>query len=447
MSTARALVGRVEAPVRLGLALLLGVLVAVQVKLAIVAAGAALLGVLGFSAPPMLVGGMYAGMLFDRLGATGSKLGDFPITASKLTVLGSIGLWAVRSLITRERLFRWHPVYTSMLGMMAGMAVSIAWNDSLEHGKFPLYGLGMMMMMMLLIHAILAEVPLEPLVRFLAVVLLAALVAGMRHPFVEGAEGRESGTMGDPNEWATTIVLLSPVLLGVLVDDPHPLARPLRMGLVALAPLGVLRSESRAALVVTAAILPGCLYLMRRRRGEVLACLVGAVLAAPVVIDLDLAFDRFWNLVGSFQGSAPKFDESFEERSELFRQAVQLFADNWIIGAGPGMFESATGFVSHLGTLRPAHNTYLEIASEQGIVGLIPTSFFMATVAWTLHGAWMGATRERDRNRVLGAALGLGAFALMAATLGLFTFAMGWLVLGIVLAIVHQAHRPDVVAG
>ena len=436
-----------EGILRIALGAALGLAVAYQVKLVILAA-VGLVGVaVGVAYPPVLVAAMYAGMLFDRLGTTGESVGDFPVTASKLTVAASVGIWAVCVALRGGVPVRWHRVGTAMLVVMAAMSVSIVWNNAMEHGKFPLYGIGMMLVMVILVSTILAEARLEPLFRFLAVVLLAAIAAGLRVPMVEGADGRVSGTMGDPNEWATTIVLLAPLLLGGLATDTHLLGRLLRMGLVVLVPLGVLRSESRAALVVMALITPGCLYLLRNRRGELWFCLAAAALAAPLVIDLETALARFWSLMGAVQGEAHARDASFVERSELFRQGVQLFADRWVIGAGPGNFESATGFISEIGTLRPAHNTYLEIASEQGIVGLIPALAFMLTVAATLRDAWRAAVRERDRNRVLGAALGLSAFALMAATLGLITFAMGYLVLGVALAIVHQTHQPDDVAG
>mgnify|MGYP003886132705 CR=1 FL=1 len=86
----------------------------------------------------------------------------------------------------------------------------------------------------------------------------------------------------------------------------------------------------------------------------------------------------------------------------------QEFRDNWLFGVGPGNFESATGFISEDGRLRPAHNTYLEIASEQGLVGLFPAVIFMLTVAYTLYRAYHGARRERDRARIFGIAVGLG---------------------------------------
>lgn len=429
------------APVRVALVgVLLGLAVAIQPKLTLIAFGGLALGGLGVMVPPALVAFMFLGMLMDRAGVTGMKLGAFPVTASKLSVLACIGMWLVHAGIYGVRPLRWHPVLTAMAGVIGTMAVCIAYSNSMAEGKFSLYGVLMMTVMVALVYAALAEAELTPLYRVLSGVFLLALLVSVRGPgAAEG--GRAAGTMGDPNEWATMVLLIAPFLLGGLAADDGGLGRLLRMALVGLAPLAILRSESRTALVVGVLISPACLYILRRHRGELAACGAAALFAVPFVIDLDKALFRFNQLVANLQGAATVQDSSLEERSELFRQGVQLFKDHWFIGAGPGNFATATGFVSHTGTFRPAHNTYLEIASEQGIVGLTPAIIFLVTVGTTLHAAWKGATKDGDRSRLLGVAAGLVALALMAATLGLLTFSMAYLVLGFGLAVVYQAHR------
>ncbi len=419
---------------------ILGFAVAIQPKLTLIAFVGLGLGALGVMVPPAIVVFMFLGMLMDRAGVTGVKLGAFPVTASKLSVLGGIGMWVVHAGIYGARPLRWHPVLTAMAAVIGTMTVCIAYANSMAEGKFSLYGIVMMTVMVALVYAALAEASLTSLYRILSAVFLLALVVSVRGP---GAAlgGRAAGTMGDPNEWATMVLLLAPFLLGGLAEDETLVARLLRMALVGLAPLAILRSESRTALVVGAVISPACVYLLRRHRGELVTCAAAALVAAPFVIDLETALRRFSQLVANLQGAAVVRDQSLEERSELLRQGVQLFKDHWFIGAGPGNFSNATGFVSHTGTLRPAHNTYLEIASEQGIVGLTPALIFMLTVAATLRTGWYRARAERDKSRILGVSAGLGAIALMAATLGLLTFSMAYLVLGFGLACVHQAHR------
>jgi len=259
-----------------------------------------------------------------------------------------------------------------------------------------------------------------------------------------GEASRATGTMGDPNEWATMILLLGPVILGGLNHDQHWSARPLRLSLLGLLPLAVLLSGSRASVFVGSLVGLACLYLLRERRGELLLCgAVGAVVF-PFVGGLEFTLSRLRSLIDNFQGGAAVPEQSFIERMELLRQGRELFLDNWLFGVGPGNFASATGFISETGKLRPAHNTYLEIASEQGVVGLLVAGVFLLTVAMTLYSAHRDARRARDRSRILGIVVGLCAVALMAATLGLLTFSMAYMVLGVALAVAEQSRRADV---
>lgn len=422
-------------------ALILGLAASREPLLVLVAVVGLVLAGLGLRFPPLLVAGMFLGMLFDKLGLTGAKVSGFPITLSKLSVLGSLGVWGLRGLLSRDRTVRWHPVLTALLIMSGASAICVAWSNSMAEGKFIVFGLLMMAIMVGLVYAILAETELASLYRLIGVGLTLALLSSVLGAGGAGEAGRATGTFGDPNEWATMVLLLTGLVLGGLADDDSRLAQGLRLALLGLAPLSILMSASRSALVALTLCAPGLLYLLRHRRGEVLTVGALGVLAAPFVLDLGMAWRRLESLVGNLTGSAVVQDSSLNERTELFHQGVALFQDHWLLGAGPGNFGRATGFVTLEGKLRPAHNTYLEIAAEQGILGLGATAFFGLVVALMLRGALRSARTRRDHNRVVGAALGLGAVALMAATLGLLTFSLAYLALGISLAICHQAGR------
>ncbi|MDP2307593.1 MAG: O-antigen ligase family protein [Pseudomonadota bacterium] len=429
-----------------GLGVLVGLAVSLQPAIALLSVVCVGVAFLGAAQPWLLVVGMWAGILFDRIGATGMDVGRLPVTASKLSVVAGVALWAVHAAVSGARPVRWHPVLGAMVGMVATMAFCIAWAGSIEVGQFDLAGLAMMTVMVALVYAVLREAPLRPLYRVLGLGLVLVLLSSLRSAGAVPAGARASGTMGDPNEWATTVLLVGPFVLGGLADDPGRGVGPLRMALLLLVPAAVLASGSRSALVVGALIAPACLYLLRRRFRELVLCAAVAAAGAPLVLDVEVAMSRFGLLMQRLFGGGSAEDASFTERTELLHQGVQLFYDHWFIGAGPGMFPIATGFVSQAGTLRPAHNTYLQIASEQGVVGLVPLAIFLVTVMATLRRGFVGARDAEGRSRVLGIAVGLAALALMAATLGLLTFAMAWLVLGIGLAVVGQATDARVVA-
>ncbi|MFH1463038.1 MAG: O-antigen ligase family protein [Pseudomonadota bacterium] len=435
MAASRSLPVERALPAAAGVAL--GAVIALQPRLGVAALGAAAVALLGLRFPASLVAFMFLGVLFDRVGGTGAAIAGLPLTASKLAVLGSLGLWSMRALLGRDPLVRWHPVLGALLGIVAMTAVSIAMANCLALGRVSLYGLGMNVVLVAFVYTVLAEARLEGLVRFLAAALLVVFALSL----APGASGRASGTLGDPNEWGTLVLLLTPTLLGGLAGDAHPLARPLRVLLVVMAPLVVLRSGSRAAFVVGLALAPGCAFVLRRRWRELALSLATMGAAIPFALRRSSTLDRLRELLGNLEGSAIVPDYSLGERAELFHQGWDLFRDHWLLGSGPGTFPVATGFLSSTGEFRPAHNTYLEIASEQGVVGLIPFAVCAGAVAVTLWRGYREARRPADRDRVLGVSLGLAAVALMAATLGLLTFSMAYLVLGLALAVATQARR------
>lgn len=438
--------GRLERVLPLGvLALggLVGLAIAWQPLVAGLLVAAGLVAAVGTSRPHWLVAVMFGSILFDRAGVTGLDVSEFPVTLSKLSVLGSIGLYGLHVALSRSPPVRWHPVLTAMGVFASSTAVTLAIAGSMKHGKFALFGIVMMMVLVGLAYTTLAERPLQPLYRFMGVALVLALGAGLvlGTNASAGESARATGTFGDPNEWATLVLLVAPLVLGGLMDDAGPFPRLLRMALIALVPLGIFQAGSRTALVVGGLVGIGVIWLFRQRLGEVLACVGAAVVAVPFFVDLDLALGRFQSLLDNLQGKAVVQDASLNERSELLHQGLALLQDNWLVGVGPGMFARATGFISIDGRYRPAHNTYLEVACEQGLVGMLAGGFLLLVVGLTL---WRGVRDAKDppsRRRVLGAALGFGAFALMAATLGLLTFSMAYLLLGFTLAVVHQA-RP-----
>ncbi|MDG1482893.1 MAG: O-antigen ligase family protein [Myxococcota bacterium] len=401
-----------------------------------------LIGLVCIARPYLLISLMFSGILFDRLGETGVSFDAFPITASKLTVLASIAAWGVHVLLSRTRPLLWHPVLTAMSAMVLVTAVQLVLTDTLSVGKFNLAAGGMMTILVALTYTILASRPLQPLYRYMGALFLGALVLTV--VATRTATGRSSGTMGDPNEWATIVLLLTPILLGGLVDDTRPVYRLVRMALLLLAPLVILMSMSRTALAVGLLITPACVLLFRERRRELGTCLAAALAGTPLVVDLEQMLFRVRQLIVNLKGGAVIEDVSLTERRLLLEQGLQVFRDHWLLGAGPGNGPMASGYTSLTGRLRPVHNSYLEVASEQGIIGLLFMSMFLGAVAWTMYTGLRRSPRGAHQNRIIGLVTGMAALALMASTLGLLTFAMAYLMLGFGLAVVHHAEvRAD----
>lgn len=427
-------------PLALGLGLCVGGTMLLSPWLPVVLLVGAVGALLVLKRPSMLIALMFAAMLFDQAGVSGMKVARLPITASKLSVLIVIGAWAVHVLMTGRRPLRWHPSLAGMMVFIASVGLSVAVSGDFWVGIFNLAGMSMLTVLVTVVMSVLAGEDLRLLTRTMAAILGVILVLTLG---AAASGGRFTGTMGDPNEWATMLLLLVPTLIGALSTDRHALAGPMRFGLLCLAPLAILATQSRAAFLVFLLTVPGWLWLLRAHRTELGLALGGAVAAAITVFDAEAATARFRALVEVLTGRSDTVDSSLGERAELQRQAWDLFREYWLFGAGPGTFPVKSGFVPREGHLLPPHNTYLEVASEQGIIGLIALVIMGLSILWGLSRAFRQAQTPARRQALAGAIVGLGSFAMMAATLGLLTFSMAYLVLGLAFGLALHTDPQD----
>lgn len=108
-----------------------------------------------------------------------------------------------------------------------------------------------------------------------------------------------------------------------------------------------------------------------------------------------------------------------ELRAELWERALEQARDDPLRGVGPGRYGEPTP-VSRDADLRWAHHGYLQLAAEQGIVGLL---LLLGLLGWAYGRLWQG--RGRSHGRTLA-----GAAALT--------------VVGIQTAVDHILHTPSV---
>ena len=144
----------------------------------------------------------------------------------------------------------------------------------------------------------------------------------------------------------------------------------------------------------------------------------------------------------SLRPSILKSRASIDERVRLFSSSISIFKDFPILGAGPGMYEKllykyapprgyAEGNV-HL----HAHNTFLEIAAEMGIVGLMA---FLGIFVVYFKNAFKSVKLIRDKNirtiqvGLMGAIFASLIYALFCTIIivGLQDAALFWFLLGI----------------
>jgi O-antigen ligase len=236
---------------------------------------------------------------------------------------------------------------------------------------------------------------------------------------------RAAGPVGDPNFFALVMAALVPFSLYVVARG----GRRQWLGAVATLCLigGVFATGSRGGIIAVGVSIIGAGVVMPVFRLRVAA--VAVVMATLVALPL------FATQTQEASG------RTVEGRLTENLVGVAMFSDYPIMGVGPGEFPAHyRDYTRFIGNdprpVREAHSLPLEIASEQGLAGVI--GFLVAFVtafrfAWT-RGAW---------RLLVGRAVLLSIATYMTASLFLHgdEIRLLWVLLGLLLALGYVARR------
>lgn len=232
------------------------------------------------------------------------------------------------------------------------------------------------------------------------IVMIAAAEAalGVAQFSSNGMEGA-TGTYGNRNHFAGLLEMALPFAFMYPVSIWRRAGRrqlPARaaagvcaaLGAAALIFLGILCSFSRMGLIGCLGSL-ACLSALafrqgfRRRRRWLAAAALGA---ASVAGAASLTPIRFIERFGKISAKAPA---EADLRPQLWRDTTRLIAAYWTVGCGLGAYEPAfTKYkvVDPSGAYDYAHNDYLQILAELGVIGsLLVATFLYAVVTRSLH--------------------------------------------------------------
>lgn len=207
--------------------------------------------------------------------------------------------------------------------------------------------------------------------------------------FAVGADRRVGGPIGDPNDFA--FFLLPAVALGVAVRRTTQRRWPWDVATVVVL-VAIFGTLSRGALVglaamVVIAVVTGTVRLRS-----------AAALTAVVAVVTGLVALTFPALVSvSLQQKDFVAQQNVSERLDLWTAAAAMTVEHPVLGMGPGAFALHHGeFLTSLPDdvnhpLDVAHNTWLELSSELGVLGLVA---FVAMLAVAFAQAW--SVRRHD---------------------------------------------------
>ncbi len=173
-------------------------------------------------------------------------------------------------------------------------------------------------------------------------------------------EGIVGGIFGNPNDLATAFDLLLP-LAAALALTARGIERIIYLAATAIITFGVIITFSRGGFLGLVAM--GGVLLWKVGRRNRLATVFVALMAAGVFISVipNGYSDRILTIFQTDKDTT----NSAQERTELLKRAFEVAGNNLIIGVGIGNYP----FYSL--RQRMAHNSYLEIWAELGLIGLV----------------------------------------------------------------------------
>jgi O-antigen ligase len=233
---------------------------------------------------------------------------------------------------------------------------------------------------------------------------------------VTGAVG---GLFGNPNDLALNMVAFLPLAVALMQDRG---ARPaLRLvasiGAPAMA-MAIIFSKSRGGTMGLIGMLLVLLYQMRRIRPGVTFAVIVACLAT-----IPLLPSSFTGRMSSIFDSEQDPTGSREARKELLREAAEAFQHHPLFGLGAGQFVNYDPG-SRQEAWRETHNTFLQVASELGLVGLLVfltilyCGFAATRQTWLMVRGPSPGARARAPTRWNGSAPHLYSAALLASLSG-----------------------------
>jgi O-antigen ligase len=259
--------------------------------------------------------------------------------------------------------------------------------------------------------------------RVIWALLAAVLVLGlMLRPSGGFERVTVSGTY-DANDLAFVMICTLPVAASLFTSEKG--LRRAAAGIVALlAVLSVVRSGSRGGFLGLIAI--GTVLLMRLpwRPGAVAALVVGSL-----VIFGWFASDAYWMRIttiwgGGEGGITNPYDAGgiTAARWNVWKTGLRLFLNNPLLGVGAGAYNVAEGY-SHggAGKWSAAHNSFLQIATELGVVGLILFVFVLYRAVASCRELAREGSEYRDRAALQPLARGveIGLYGYLVTGFGL----------------------------
>lgn len=301
-------------------------------------------------------------------------------TISRLVGFLALVFWGA-SLVVTGRLRKPHPFHLATYYFVFWNVVSYFWSADFDMTMVRLKTYSQLVALTLILWD-LYTTPAALKAGLQAYVLGAYVAAGSitanylvgRDTFSHSLYHRYSGAGFNANDLALVLVLGLPVAwhLAVSVVESGRMSHVLRIANYAYIPVAlftILLTASRTALFST---LPAFLFILRRfsrlnlaTRFLILAALTGSLFVLRHQVPQS-SYYRLGTTITSIE------EGDLGGRSAIWRRGLELFRERPLMGVGSCAFKSTVG--------RPAHNAYVSVLVELGIIGFALFGLILAIV-------------------------------------------------------------------
>jgi probable O-glycosylation ligase (exosortase A-associated) len=191
---------------------------------------------------------------------------------------------------------------------------------------------------------------------------------------VEGYRGAWRGVYADPNDLAYNLIVLVPIGLSLLEAERSFVKRALVFGFLTVFLSAIYVTFSRGGLVGLMVVF---FFQILRSRNRVLHFSLATIL---LMVLLAVAPARYWERAETILKF--RHDESAMGRVYAWQAGLSMVADRPLLGVGLGCFVMGWPIYapSEAGTKwRAAHNTFVAVMGETGLLGLIAFGAFIGT--------------------------------------------------------------------
>ncbi|MBU0509969.1 O-antigen ligase family protein [bacterium] len=386
--------------------------------------------------------------------AAGSNVSSFLPSVVSPIILLSLSAVLARKLLRSELSVYMPPVFLWGILLFTWHTTTILWGGAYDQIQ-PLHYVRLILIMLAVLWCI--ETPKQLIIVMAAAALgivfsVAVTIHGLIGFFSSGAlvqseaaagrvsEARFFGTWTDPNIMGQSIVPILALCFAFFRSRLSFWLRCLAVVTMVVGILGVLLSLSRGAMVLTATALVLMVWADKYR--WVFAGMVSLMIALMLIIIPSDVVGRATSLGKGTQ------DRSLSQRAEMVRGGIHLIERSFPFGVGAGNIQTYSADYSL--SLRKgivAHNGYVDILVESGLIGLVLLLGAYASSARSIRiRVWRTRPGDLEQNTGIALLISLVAVVMVNIFSSYWSYDLLWFILALIAARSHVFRRePKIV--